>query len=40
MVNLIYRASFYNPEMNKKYLEIYDNLKENDYLFRLTYLRL
>jgi hypothetical protein len=39
LVNLIYRASFYNPEMSKQYLEIYNNLKENDYIFRLTYFK-
>jgi hypothetical protein len=39
LVDLIYRASFYNPEMSKKYKEIYSNFKENTYLFRLTYFR-
>ncbi len=39
LVNLIYRASFYHPEMSKKYADIYRNFKANDYLFRLTYLR-
>lgn len=39
LVGLIYRASFYNPEMSKKYKEIYSNFKENDYIFRLTHFR-
>ena len=39
LVNLIYRASAYNPEMAAKYLEIYRNFKGNDYHFNLTCLR-
>ncbi len=39
LVNLIYRASYYNPEMSKKYRENYDQFKENDYLFGLTFFR-
>ncbi len=39
LVGLIYRASFYNSEMDAKYLEIYKNFKGNDYNFNLTYLR-
>lgn len=39
LVNLIYRASAYNPEMAAKYMEIYRNFKGNDYHFNLTCLR-
>jgi Alginate lyase len=39
LVNLIYRASFHNPEMREKYVDIYRHFKGNDYLFKLTYLR-
>ena len=37
LANLFYRASLYNPEMTKKYKEIYTDFAENDYIFHLTY---
>ena len=40
LAGLLYRASFYNPEMAAQYRKIYDDFKQNDYLFKLTYFRL
>jgi len=39
LVNLLCRAADYQPEMAKKYREIYANFNESENLFCLTYLR-